>query len=135
MLVDTSILIPIFRDKSGARRDRFRRFLRGRDFSISRFTQLELLQGCKSEAQWEAFNDYLEVQDYLEMAPESWADAARMYFELKRRGLTVRSILDCCIAQTAIDHRVPLVHNDRDFEAISEVRKLRHQRFDIQETG
>ena len=131
MLVDTSILIPIFRDKSGTRRDRFRRFLRGRDFSISRFTQLELLQGCKSEAQWEALNDYLEVQDYAELAPDSWSDAARMYYELKRKGLTVRSILDCCIAQIAIDRRVPLIHNDNDFEVISQIRKIRLYRIDI----
>jgi predicted nucleic acid-binding protein len=135
MLVDTSILIPIFRDKSGSRRDRFRRFLRGRDFSISRFTQLELLQGCRSEEQWETFNDYLEVQNYLEMSPETWSDAARIYFELKRKGLTVRSILDCCIAQIAIDRRVPLVHNDNDFEAIAQVRKIRLHRIDIQAVG
>jgi predicted nucleic acid-binding protein len=132
MLVDTSILIPIFRDKSGSRRDRFRRFLRGRDFSLSRFTQLELLQGCKSEAQWEALNDYLEVQEFVEMAPESWSDAARMHFDLKRKGLTVRSIHDCCIAQLAIDHRVPLIHNDNDFEVIAEVRQIRLHRIDIQ---
>ena len=131
MLVDSSILIPIFRDKSGTRRDRFRRFLRGRDFSISRFTQLELLQGCKSEAQWEALNDYLEVQDYAELAPDSWSEAARMYYELKRKGLTVRSILDCCIAQIAIERRVPLIHNDNDFEVISQIRKIRLYRIDI----
>ncbi|MBV1696217.1 MAG: PIN domain-containing protein [Hyphomicrobiales bacterium] len=132
MLVDTSILIPILRDKSGARRDRFRRFLRGRDFSISRFTQLELLQGCKSEAQWEALNDYLEVQDFVEMSPQSWSDAARMFFDLRRKGATVRSIHDCCIAQLAIDQRVLLVHDDNDFEVIAEFRKIRLNRIDIQ---
>ena len=132
MLIDTSILIPIFRDKSGSRRDRFRRFLRGRSYLLTRFTQLELLQGCSSQAQWETLNDYLEVQDYIEMSPASWSDAARIHFDLKRRGLTVRSINDCCIAQLAIDQGVPLVHNDKDFEAIAHVRKLRLQRLNIQ---
>jgi predicted nucleic acid-binding protein len=132
MLIDTSILIPIFRDKSGSRRDRFRRFLRGRSYFLSRFTQLEILQGCSSEAQWETLNDYLEVQDYIEMSTASWSDAARIYFDLKRRGLTVRSINDCCIAQLAIDQNVPLIHNDNDFEVIAQIRKLRQQRLDIQ---
>ncbi len=132
MLIDTSILIPIFRDKSGSRRDRFRRFLRGRPFVLSRFTQLELLQGCSSEPQWENLNDYLDAQDYIEMAPENWADAARIHFDLKRKGLTVRSIIDCCIAQIAIDRRVTLVHNDNDFEVIERVRKIRLHRLDIQ---
>jgi hypothetical protein len=131
MLVDTSVLIPIFRDRTGSRRDRFRRFLRGRSFLLTRFTQLELLQGCRSEAQWETLSDYLEVQDYVEMTPESWSDAARMFYELKRRGKTVRSILDCCIAQLAIEHRVQLIHNDSDFEVIAEARRLRNHRLDL----
>ena len=114
MLIDTSIFIPVFRDKSGKRRERLRSFLRGREFFLSRFTQLEILQGCSSEQQWQALNHYLEVQHYLEMTPEGWSDAARIFFDLKRRGKTVRSILDCCIAQLAIEHRVPLVHNDGD---------------------
>ncbi len=99
---------------------------------LSRFTQLELLQGCRSEPQWEALSDYLEVQDYIEMAPETWSDAARLFFELKRRGKTVRSILDCCIAQLAIEQRVALVHNDGDFEVIADVRRLRLHRLDLQ---
>ena len=132
MLVDTSILIPIFRDKSGSRRDRFRRFLRGRPFVLSRFTQLELLQGCSSEAQWESLHDYLEGQDYIEMSPENWSDAARLHFDLKRNRLAVGSIHDCCIAQLAIDRRMPLIHNDRDFETIGRIRKLREHRLDIQ---
>jgi hypothetical protein len=132
MLVDTSILIPIFRDKSGSRRDRFRRFLRGRTYVLTRFTQLELLQGCSSEAQWESLNDYLNVQDFAEMLPDTWSEAGRIYFELKRKGLTVGSINDCCIAQIAIENRLTIVHNDKDFETIDKVRPMRLSRFDIQ---
>ena len=132
MLVDTSILIPIFRDKSGRRSERFRRFLRGRDFVLSRLTQLEVLQGCKSEPQWETLNDYFASQDYLEMTPEIWSDAARIYFDLERSGKRVGSVLDCCIAQIAIENRVPLIHNDRDFDIIGQFRKIRLHRLDIQ---
>ena len=135
MLIDTSILIPIFRDKSGQRRDRFRRFLRGRSYHLTRFTELELLRGCKSEEQWETLSDYLEVQDFVETTPETWLAAARIFFDLERRGKTVRSILDCCIAQLAIESRMPLVHNDNDFEVIELVRKIKLQRLDIQARG
>jgi predicted nucleic acid-binding protein len=34
----------------------------------------------------------------------------------------------CCIAQIAVDHDVLLLHRDRDFEVIAEVRPLRQQR-------
>lgn len=132
ILIDTSILLPIFRDKSGARRDLFKRFLRGKDFVLSRFTQLEMLQGCSSEPQWLQLGDYLDSQVYVELDEDGWAYAARAYFELRKKGLTVRSIFDCCIAQIAIEKRLTLVHNDRDFEAIAKVRPLRHQRLDLQ---
>lgn len=132
MLVDTSIFVPIFRDLSGQRRQRFRKYLRGRSFVLSRFTQLELLRGCSSEPQWEELSDYLDSQDYVEAKSETWAAASRVHFDLKRKGLSVESIYDCCIAQIAIENRLTLVHNDKDFETIVKVRPLQQNRFDIQ---
>lgn len=132
MLIDTSILVPIFRDVSGVRRQRFRKFMKGRDFLLTRFTQLELLRGCSSEPQWTELNDYLEGQDYVECAEGMWAAAARIHYDLRRRGLTVQSIYDCCIAQLAIENRLTLVHNDKDFETIAKVRLIRTSRLDIQ---
>jgi predicted nucleic acid-binding protein len=57
-----------------------------------------------------------------------WSDAARIFFDLRRRGRTVRSSIDCCIAQIAIENDVLLLHRDRDFEVIAELRPLRQQR-------
>jgi hypothetical protein len=51
--------------------------------------------------------------------------AARIYYDCRRRGLTVRSTLDCVIAQIAIEHGVPLLHDDRDYDAIAHVRALK----------
>lgn len=132
ILIDTSILIPVFRDKSGRRREIFRDFLRGRTYLITRFTQLELLQGCMTEAHWGKFSDYLDAQDYVEMSADTWGDAARMFFDLRRKGKTVRTIIDCCIAQLAIENRLLLVHNDNDFEVIELARKVKLHRLDIQ---
>ena len=64
----------------------------------------------------------------LEAQPDSWRNAARIFFELRRHGRTVRSPIDCCIAQLALEHDALLVHRDRDFEIIADVRALRLQR-------
>ncbi len=45
-------------------------------------------------------------------------------------GWHLRSAIDCCIAQAAIDHDVLLVHRDRDIETIAENRPLRQARMD-----
>jgi hypothetical protein len=131
MLVDTSIIIPIFRDKSGGRRKVFRDFLAGRDYQLTRFTQIELLQGCKNTEQWGQMRDYLQHQSYAEATADTWPEAALIGLDLDMRRTIVNSILDCCIAQIAIERRLLVVHNDADFEKIATVRSLRQHRFDI----
>jgi predicted nucleic acid-binding protein len=126
VLVDTSVWIAMLRDKSGIEGQRLRDWMDNRDAALTRFTQLELLQGCRDETEWRILSDYLEDQIYLETQATTWTGAARMFFELRRQGLTVRSPIDCCIAQIAIERDVLLLHNDRDFEAIASVRPLQH---------
>jgi predicted nucleic acid-binding protein len=128
ILVDTSVWIEVLRDRAGRRRTALEVALDGDEAVLSRFHQLELLQGALDEREWSLLYEYLNVQDYLEASPTSWADAARIFFDLRRLGKTVRSPIDCCIAQLAIDHEVLLLHRDRDFEAIAEVRPLRQKR-------
>jgi len=96
---------------------------------LSRFTQLELLFGAADDTEWDHLALHLEDQLYVEMGERTWLDAARTQFELRRRGRRVRSAIDCCIAQLAIENRLVLLHRDRDFETIAEIRPLRHRRF------
>jgi len=124
VLVDTSVWIDVLRDAGGSRAQRLRQVLDGNEPVLSRFTELELLQGCADDRSWLSLREYLDTQDYLEMSASSWSEAARLYFDLRRRGRTVSSPIDCCIAQVAIDHGAMLLHRDRDFTAIAGVSTL-----------
>ena len=128
ILVDTSVWIEVLGDRSGRKKNVLESVLQGDDVVLTRLNQLELLQGARDEREWSLLREYLDGQDYLEIGPESWTNAARMYFDLRRFGKTVRSPIDCCIAQIALDHDILLLHRDRDFETIAEVRPLRQQR-------
>jgi predicted nucleic acid-binding protein len=128
ILVDTSVWVEVLRDRTGRRSAALEAALDGEETVLSRFQQLELLQGALDEREWNLLREYLEVQEYLECSPTSWADAARIFFDLRRRGKTVRSPIDCCIAQLAIEHDVLLLHRDRDFETIAEVTPLSQKR-------
>ena len=128
VIVDTSVWVEVFRDSSGSRRDALREALGGEETALTRFHQLEMLQGCRDEKEWGLLKTYLETQDYLEMRESSWQEAARTYFDLRRLGRTVRSPIDCCIAQVALDHEATLLHRDRDFEVIAGIRPLRQAR-------
>jgi predicted nucleic acid-binding protein len=122
ILVDTSVWIDVFRDKSQSNRKTLLAALAGEEVVLTRFTQLELLQGCRDEPEWDLLRSYLDSQDYLEASAATWEDAARIYFDLRRIGLTVRSPIDCCIAQLALKNDVVLFHRDRDFKVIAKAR-------------
>ena len=129
LLIDTSVWISVFRDRSDQIRQQLEALIAGREVLLTRFTQLELLQGSLNEKEWTLLSSYLETQDYIEPTSHSWQGAARIYYDLRRQGLTVRSPIDCCIAQAALENELLLVHNDRDFETIAQVRSLQHLRF------
>lgn len=125
VLVDTSVWVEVLRDTTRRKRMALANALGDEEVVLSRFHQLELLQGCRGETEWALMQRYLDAQDYLELSDESWSRAARIYFDLRRVGRTVRSPIDCCIAQVAMDHGALLLHRDRDFETIAAVRPLR----------
>ncbi|MEG5000817.1 type II toxin-antitoxin system VapC family toxin [Microcoleus sp. B4-D4] len=128
-LIDTSVWIGVLRDKTGVVRQSLEAIINDESIFLNRFTQMELLQGCRDEREWTLLETYLQEQDYIESTPNTWVAAARIYYDLQRQGLTVRSSIDCCIAQLAIEHQLILVHNDRDFETIQKVRSLNCLRF------
>ncbi len=130
ILVDTSVWIDIFRDPSGSRGASLTEFLGDHEAVLCRFTQLELLQGCRDEREWTLLKSYLDTQDYVETGTSTWEAAARIFFDLRRGGLTVRSPIDCCIAQLAIAADLTLFHRDRDFTNIASRYPLRQLRID-----
>lgn len=129
LLIDTSVWISVFRNRTGQVRQKLETLINDRDVFLTRFTQLELLQGSLNEKEWTLLSTYLETQDYVELPNDSWQAAARIFYDLRRKGLTVRSPIDCCIAQAALEDNLLLIHNDRDFETIAQVRSLQHFRF------
>ncbi len=131
ILVDTSVWISIFNDKTGQVVKAFQARLGSEHYVLSRFNQLELLQGARSQKEWELLEDYLATQYYLEASDNTWQEAARVYFELRRRGVTINSPVDCCIAQIAWEHGALLLHRDKDFEKILRVRPLEQERFNL----
>ncbi|HJN51098.1 MAG: PIN domain-containing protein [Pseudomonadales bacterium] len=129
ILVDTSVWILVLRDSNGRYAKKLRAIEGDQDLVFTRFTQLELCQGARDEFEWALLSEYLSDQVYIETSSETWKDAARIYFDLRRRGKTVHSPIDCCIAQLALENDLTLLHRDKDFQTIAAVRSLRAQRF------
>ena len=99
----------------------------GAPFALPGICFQEVLQGAKDEREWSLLNEYLGSQELL-FARDTLAthrEAARIFFDCRRKGLTIRSSADCYIAQLVLEEDGILLHQDGDFEDIRRVRPLR----------
>lgn len=122
ILVDTSILIDYFKGVENKPIKKFHQVLESNiPFGINHFIYMEVLQGSQTEKDFKVLKKYLDTQTFYELKKgrESYAEAARMYLKLRKKGITVKGTIDCLIARAAIENDLFLLHNDTDFDRIS----------------
>jgi predicted nucleic acid-binding protein len=128
ILVDTSVLIDFFKGAHHEKTQALRTILqRSIPFGINSFIYQEVLQGAKTEKEYRLLKRYLEVQRFYHPKDPvvSFARAAKIYFDCRRRGVTLRSTIDCIVAQIAIENDLLLLHKDGDFDAIAKFVPLK----------
>ncbi|MDH5203160.1 MAG: PIN domain nuclease [Nitrospirota bacterium] len=122
ILVDTSVLIDYFKGAENTQTKKFHQVLESNiPFGISCLVYMEVLQGSQSDKDLRLLKQYLDTQSFYELknGRESYAEAARMYLELRKKGVTVKSTVDCLIARVALENELFLLHNDADFDRIA----------------
>ncbi|MDR0865617.1 MAG: PIN domain nuclease [Candidatus Symbiothrix sp.] len=126
ILVDTSILIGYFKGLSGLPYDKLDEIIDNQiPFGINNHIYQEVLQGAKTEKEFNQLKEYLDVLPFYDLhnGRKSYENAALMYVKCRKLGVTVRSTVDLIIAQTAIEHNLYLLHNDNDYTNIAKVIK------------
>jgi predicted nucleic acid-binding protein len=123
-LVDTSVWIGLFRQQETEAVFHLREILEQQiPFGISSVIYQELLQGAKGESDYQQLQEYLGSQHFYHPIDEreSYANAARIYFDCRRKGVTIRSTIDCLIAEITIEYNLILLHDDVDFNHMANV--------------
>ena len=123
ILVDTSIWIEVFRGR--------------RPFDLEANLDFdgvvtclpivqEVLQGFRDERAYRAAREAMFSLPIVEspIGADVYAEAVDLYRNARRRGLTIRSSVDCLIAACAIRHDLELIHRDRDYTALAEISSL-----------
>jgi predicted nucleic acid-binding protein len=124
VLVDTSIWIDFLGGRSGPGTDNLNTLMELEiPFGLTPLIYQEILQGAASEKEFAELKRYLDPQRffYLRQNLGSHTQAAHLYYRCRKIGLTIRSIVDILIAQTAIENGLLLLHNDVDFRHIQKV--------------
>lgn len=121
MIVDSSVWIDFLARKRGRAWLLLQRAMRDRErIFVTPIIVQEVLQGARDEAEFSLLRNSLRPVSRLEPADGMAAAiaAAHLYARCRWAGVTIRSPLDCLIAVVAIEHRMPLLSEDRDFSAI-----------------
>lgn len=95
---------------------------------LTHLIYMEILQGVINQEVFDKFTLYFSEQTFyrLQHQETSYAAAAQIYFDCRRRGITIRSSIDSLIAQCAIENELILLHNDNDFQQMASVVPLQH---------
>lgn len=122
MLIDTSAWIDYLRGASTEVARSVETILGDEvPFWITGVIYQEILQGADSPESQERLAEYFGTQRFVHPLDPvaSYAQAAALYGRCRRMGITVRSTIDCLIAQIAIEHDLALLHDDRDFSNLA----------------
>lgn len=127
MLVDTSVWIDFLNGHESAHADRLAQAIAsGEAIAVPGLVLMEVLLGLKTDAQAFKIANLLDAFDPVaELQRAGYAQAAGLYRLCRSRGFTVRSTIDCLIAQMCLRDGLSLLTKDRDFEAIAKCSPLR----------
>ncbi len=121
LLVDTSVWIDFFAGRDTPQTRFFKEAIReGAYVALTGVILTEILQGVPSDSGFARLRKDLSSFRVLNPASEdTYVHAARLYRMGRKRGVTIRSLVDCLIAAVAMENGTTVLHKDRDYERIS----------------
>ena len=127
LLTDTSVWVDFFAGRDTTQTRIFKEAVgKGADVALTEMILAEILQGVPSDSEFERLRRALSVFRILRpVSDETYVRAAELYRAGRKRGVTIRSLIDCLIAAIAMEHGAAVLHRGRDYERISEYAPLK----------
>jgi predicted nucleic acid-binding protein len=126
IIVDSSVWIDFFRDKSTRQVDRLIALLSGDELGMGDLVLAEILQGCDTDKEFDQVRRFIGALPVIQISNESIAiQAAQNYRTLRAKGITVRKTIDTLIATRCIVDDLTLLYSDRDFDPFVQELKLK----------
>ncbi|MBS1861125.1 MAG: PIN domain nuclease [Actinobacteria bacterium] len=124
ILIDTSAWVEFLRDTGSPVCLRVDELL-AEEIATCHPIRMEVLAGARDEQHLESLRGLLARASVLETSPADYETAAALYRTCRRRGETVRRLIDCLIAAHAIREGVAILHADADFDRLASCTALR----------
>ena len=123
ILIDSSVWIAFFNGSGGKAVSVMETLIDNEaDVWLSEYILTEVLQGFREDREYEAARQCLLRFPIARLRDtDSYLEAAQIYRQCRRQGITIRKTSDCLIARTAIENDLYLLHQDSDFDRIASV--------------
>jgi predicted nucleic acid-binding protein len=119
IMVDSSVWIDFMRGQRSAAIDCFRELLFQSRVLVGDLILCEVLQGLPLSQQQDAYEGIFSRNELVIIGSIEVAITAAKHFQrLRAKGVTVRKTIDMLIGSWCILYKVPLLHNDRDYDAL-----------------
>lgn len=126
ILVDTSVWVDFFSDHSTQQVKLLVDAIENNYIiCICDIIITEVLQGIMSDRDCQQTKKLFSQLTHINTSTQAHIYAANIYRQLRNKGITIRKTIDCIIAATSIDAKLPLLHHDKDFDQISKYLPLR----------
>ncbi|MGH9304485.1 MAG: type II toxin-antitoxin system VapC family toxin [Acidimicrobiales bacterium] len=118
ILLDTSAWVEFLRDTGSTVCERVDALLED-EIATCHPVRMEVLAGARDDQHLGRLRGLLARASLLATEPADYEEAAALYRACRRQGETVRRLIDCLIAATAIRTSTPVLHLDSDFEILA----------------
>ena len=126
ILVDSSVWTNYFNGVYTWQTDLLDSYLSNIPVIIGDLILAEVLQGFKSNKDYETAKDLLSTLPFRQIGGYNVAiQSAQNYRILRKTGITVRKTVDVMIGTFCIMEGLPLLHDDRDFDPMVSQLSLR----------
>jgi predicted nucleic acid-binding protein len=123
ILIDSSAWIEFLRRTGSPANRRVADLLR-REIATTDPVRMELLAGARDESHLSDLRRLLARATLLPTESGDYERAAALYRTCRRRGETVRRLIDCLIAAVAIRNEIAVLHADGDFDVLARHTEL-----------
>jgi len=126
IFVDSSVWIDYFNGRQTPQTDRLDSSLGTTLVVMGDLVLTEVLQGFQNDKDFKTARDLLMGMPFMEMVGRDIAlQSSVNYRALRKKGVTVRKTIDVIIATFCIHYRLPLLHDDRDFDPMTKFLGLK----------
>lgn len=126
VVVDASVWIHFLNAPASPLGSQVQRLLEEERAEVTSLTLAEVLQGARSEAEFEGILDVFRDVERVQELRTDWVEAARMVCSLKRRGVSL-VLSDALLAVVSLRMGSLLLTLDGDFDRVPGLRRMKPQ--------